>query len=321
MEISSPIKSLSPISQSTPKPQEFIRKDPAVVLKSKSPLPSPVATEKVIDRQRDAFVKPKLPSPLQNGWITKQSPASPGIPSGSFYGKKTTNAKAPKKVPPPPPIAPQSEPPTTPKPGALRRSRRASAQTALGNIRRTLELSQFDFDENDDGEVELKRKRPPTTMAPPKKPKRMRKPAEPPKWPVLNIEINKAKNGKKEPRKLYTIDHDLNDDDDKTAPKTPKMAKHVKSQQSIAADLTPASFRSSMYADPQRAQHRVLENVMKINARAHKRDETMINLNVSYSYRRASHKNKLQEPSQVVFSHADSTSRNSVSKFNRLMMI
>lgn len=308
MEIDSPIKSLRPVDQSTPIPTARIKTNRMVTPKSEPT--SPAAAKGKTKQSQEIFVKPKPPSPVtivpSNDSNDKQPPE---IPSGSFYGKKKPNAKDLKKVPIVllTPLAPPSAP---------KRARRASAQTALGNIRKTMNESQFDFDENENGEVELKRKRTVTTIAQPKRSRRTKKATEPPKWPVLDIEINKAKNGKKEPKKLFTIDLDMNDlnDDDKSAPKTPKMVKRARSHQS--SELTPAGFRGSVYGDPKKVHNQILENVMKINERAHKKDQND-NLNASFSYRRAATTSKKhQTPSQVIYSQADSTSPNAVSNYH-----
>lgn len=311
--IITPMKQLPPANHSTPKPIEPLRKGQMVVPKT----PASVAAMQKVNQKQDLFPKPKTPQ-LRNGSIPTQQ--STGISSGSFYGKKKTTVNAaPKKEPTAivPPTAVVCEPPSAPSaPSAPRRPRRASAQAAMGNIRKTMEQSQFDFDENDEGIVELKRKkRAISTTSPAKKPKRTKKPAEPPKWPVLNIEI---KNGKKQPRRLHPIEHDLcgMDDDDKSTPKTPKMVHRVKNRECVATDLTPSDFRSSHFIDPKKAANRVLENVMKINERAHKNDETMFNPNVSFSYRHEANKNRRQKPSPVIFSQADSTSPNLVSKLS-----
>lgn len=179
-----------------------------------------------------------------------------------------------------------------------------------------MELSQFDFDENENGVIELKRKH--CTLSKtsePKKPKLTKKPAPPTKWPELPVVTNKARDGKKEPRKLYPLVQDLIElgDDDATAPKTPKMVKRANNRESIAADLTPANFRSSHYADPKKAMNRALENGNKINEHALKKDATKFNPNATFSYRNAAYENKSREQSAVVFSQADSTSPNAVS--------
>lgn len=314
-----PIKPLSPTNQSTL--IEIIEDEQMAAPKSVSPPPppAPVAAKEKVNQKQNAFVKPKTP-PIHS-WT--KSAQSPGISSGSFYGNgnKTSNVKAtPKKRPTAtvPPSQPVRDAPIAPSPSPKtpRRPRRASAQTAMGNIRKTMELSQFDFDENENGVIELKRKH--CTLSKtsePKKPKRTKKPAPPTKWPELPVVTNKARDGKKEPRKLYPLVQDLIElgDDDATAPKTPKMVKRANNRDSIAADLTPANFRSSHYADPKKAMNRALENGNKINEHALKKDATKFNPNATFSYRNAAYENKSREPSAVVFSQADSTSPNAVS--------
>lgn len=313
--------SMLPVCQSTPKPTESIKNDQITVSVPASPIPA-LTKENVKQQQQDIFAKPKSPPapPVQRDSSGKKPS---GISSRSFYGKKTAaNAKDSKQQPT---VSMRSEPPaaTSPTPSPPKRSRRASAKAALGNIRKTLEQSQFDFDENDDGEVELKRKQPkrPTinTTAAAKKPKRPRKPPQPPKWPVLNLEVNKTKNGKTEPRKLFTNPNlDYMSDSDQSLPKTPEMVNRAKSRESTAADLTPSSFRSSFYADPKMARNRLLENAMKINERAQNTTTTTttdvkINPNPSFSYRQASRKRKHQKSAPVILSQeADSTIPNAV---------
>lgn len=292
----SSIKPLSP-DNPTPKPIESAKKNLVTAPKLEPP------------KLTSAAAKPKTPPP-QNDSIPMQSS---GISSGSFYRKKltatvktATNRKrgstsiAPSSVP-------ASKATTTPSPTkALRRSCRKSAKSAMRIIQKTLELAQYDFDENVSGAVELKRKQSTSDIAvPPKKPKQTKKLVEPPKWPVLNIETNKAK-GKKEPRKLYPIGpnhHDMNED--KSRSKTPKPIKRVKSRESTTVELTSADFRESQYDDPMKAASRILENMMKINERAQKKAARALNPNASFSYRRTA----LQKQQR----QADSTSPDLVS--------
>lgn len=312
MEIDLPFEPLLAVDQSTPIRSAPIKMDRVATPKTEPS--SPAAAKRTAKDPREIFVKPKSPPAaapdqidLSNESTDKQSSE---IPSRSFYGKKKAIAEHSKKVP----SKPLTPPPTPPK-----RARRTSAKTALSNIRKTMEQSQYDFDENENGEVELKRKRTKTATAAdataqPKKAKRPKKKMEPPKWPVLDIKVN---HGNKGPRKLYTVKLDMSDD--KTAPKTPKVVKRAPSRRSTS-ELTSTSYCGSAYGDPEKQQNRFFENVMKINERAHRKQQTD-NLNASYSYRRAMYKIKDKEPSKVIYTQADSTSPNAVSNFIILMLM
>lgn len=287
--IDSPIKLLAPVEQSTPKPT-----CPFDLVKSLSP-----------DKQlQEIFVKPKIPPVTNVSSNDSMKKQSVEISTGSFYGTKKGNVKDSKKKA----IAPVA-------PRAPERKRRASAQRALGNIRKTMEES-LEFEENDDGEVVvIEKKRTRTTRAAdqPKRPKRTKKPEAPPKWPELEIEAKKPTiGGKKEPRRLYPIvQHMIElDDYDKSVPNTPKPVKSAPSRHS-SPELTPVSYKSTIYRDPKQQQHRFFENAMKINERA--RGEHF-NPNASFSYLRET-KSKKKAP-QVVRSHADSTSPNTVSNLS-----
>lgn len=316
LDIDLPTNSMLPVDQSTPIRPKPIKANLIVTPKAK-PL-SPIAANGNANQTREIFVKPKSPlrstaaaTPVRNGSSNgSEDKQPPEIPSGSFYGKKNANAKNLKRAPakslapqPPPP------PPCTPK-----RPRRASALVARGNIRKTAENAPFDFDENENGEVELKpkRKKAAATVAAkaqPKKPRRAKKVPDPPKWPELNIKVG---NGKKGPRQLYPIEMDMNDADDfdPTAPKTPKLSKRAPSLTS--SELTPANFKPT--SDPEIQTKRFFDNAMKINERAQKKQQ-IDNLNASFSYRRAMDKNKHQKPSNVIFSQADSTNLDAVGDF------
>lgn len=259
MQINTPSKSLMPVVHSTPKPSEF---------KSDSNL-----------IQKD----------LTNGSMGKQSTQ---ISNSSFYGTNRRN---------------KSDTNESKKVETLRRNtRRASAQTARGNIRKSMEESQYDFDENENGEVVYKKRKNSanTNAVQPKKTKRNQKVVEPPKWPVLNIQPKQASAGTREPRKLYPIGNDLFELDADDASKTPKMdepktPKMVGTKDVSNAELTPASFHSSILKDPKKMCNRFFENISRINEDQKKHGS--FNPNVTYSYRR------------TMKTEADSTSGNTVS--------
>lgn len=199
------------------------------------------------------------------------------IPTTSFYNHEKPKEKSAKRTKVEKPKKAVEQKPK------LERKRRAAAATANQNIKKSLQDdSIYDFEiENVDDDAE-------PDVTPPKKRRNADKPTkkQAPKTkhfevPVFVVPERNAV--KRQPQKLWNMHQDdstnVSMDMDMPQKKEPQPVKSISS-----VELTPLSFKSSQYKDPQRQLKRTLENAQKVNERVQK-DKEPLHLNVTHSYR------------------------------------
>lgn len=160
----------------------------------------------------------------------------------------------------------------------VKRKRRGAAQNAIVNIKKNLcDESIFDFDINPDGYGEQMAAKKRRAAAPSTRKKGTKKSESPLKYPTLSIQKRKV-GETKEPRRLWSNDqNELSEISD-----SPKIKKTKTNDNICIVELTPSTFKSSIYKDPAKQLNRMLANASKINEDV--KNQTF-HPNVSYSYR------------------------------------
>lgn len=286
------------------KPTSFNRTVLSPIKVDSSPIkvdPSPIKVDpspKKVYPPKNASSVPKKVEMLPRAPIPL--PKKVDLQSNSFVSSSKKTKPPPKRAVPMPK---RDTSPQNPEPNVTIRKRkpRASAQKAIGNIKKTLEEeknSSIFIDSNDSNEDFSPKKRRTTGV----RPKKMTTNTSV-RYPTINFG---KKVGPQPPRRLYPGVEmiDLDAIEEQTEPKKRESVKI--SNAPVDPELTPLSFKSSIYKDTRQIQSRIIDNMNKINQINNPNTTPGSHRsNVSFSYLKSAVKNASRHANETIVIEED----------------